>query len=610
MSGFIAIVNIDGAPVDQELLQRLTESLHFRGPDLQQTWIDGNVGLGHTLFRTTHEALYENQPASLDSKVYIAGSIRIDGREELVDKLGLTGALDLNHTPDSELILHTYSTKSENFLDHLLGDFAFVLWDGKKRKLLCVKDRFGKRQLYYCRIHQSFIVSNSIHCLLQYPGISKQLSEQAIGDFLLFGDHTWGNKAQTAFTAIQSLLPSHALTLQDGQVKTWSYWNFPLNLPLLRYKKENDYLVHFQDIFQTAVSDRLRTDKAAVSLSGGIDSSAIAATIRGIGGAGDQTFELTALTVLHDSIHPSDEHYYADLTATRLGLTPHYMDGGSYPLLSRPVLTTRPLEEYQPDLGLDFYRACSELSRIMLTGAAGDNLLTFSSVLPALKERNPLAVLFDIYHLRKLYGTYPGFGTGLLARMKWLRERKRNGDNSHVAPYPYPGWINPEFESRLKLKERWHEIWSWKLPHAHPRHPRIHEALVQPDWNTDDIYMHCNFTLPEERDPFLDQRLVEFVLSLPPLPWLYKKHLLRKSMAEKLPAELIKRPKTPLGLLHDSLLKQPGTGWVDSWLPVPELSPFIDRTKIPQLSTGDCEENLSYTSLRPLLLNIWLRELK
>ncbi len=608
MSGFVAIVNMDGAPVDQKLLQRLTDSLHFRGPDLQQTWIDGNVGLGHTLFRTTHEALYENQPASLDNKIYITGSIRIDGRKELADKLGLTGTLDLDRTPDSELILHTYSTKFEAFLDHLLGDFAFVLWDGKKRKLLCAKDRFGKRQLYYSRIHHSFIVSNSIHCMLQHPSISRQLNEQAIGDFLLFGDHTWGDKDQTAFTAIQSLLPSHALSLQDGQVKTWSYWDFPLDLPLLHYRKESDYLAHFQDIFQTAVSDRLRTDKAAVSLSGGIDSSAIAATIRDIKGAGDQTFELTALTVLHDSIHPNDEHYYADLAATRLGLTPHYMDGGSYPLLSPPVLTTRPLEQYQPGLGLDFNRACSELSRIMLTGSAGDNLMTFSSVLQALKEGNPLAVLSDIYHLRKLYGIFPGFGTGLLARLKWLQERKRGG-NSHIAPYPYPNWINPEFESRLKLKERWYEIWSWKLPQTNPRHPQIHEALVQPDWNTDDIYMYSNFTLPEERDPFLDQRLVEFVLSLPPLPWLYKKHLLRRSMAEKLPAELIKRPKTPLGLLHDSLLKQPGTGWVDSWLPVPKLSPFIDRTKIPSLLNGE-ENHHSYTNLRPLLLNLWLRELK
>ena len=127
MSGFIAVVNTDGTPVASNLLERLTASLYFRGPDRQQVWVDGAVGLGHTLFSTTDEARHENQPASLDGKVWIAGCIRIDAREDLLHKLGLQRDIRLADTPDSHLVLHAYRAWGEHCLEHLLGDYAFAL---------------------------------------------------------------------------------------------------------------------------------------------------------------------------------------------------------------------------------------------------------------------------------------------------------------------------------------------------------------------------------------------------------------------------------------------------------------------------------------------------
>jgi len=80
MSGFVAIVNFDGEPVNRGLLERLTESLGHRGPDRQSVWIDGYIGLGHALFKTTFQAQYEHQPSSLDGKVWLIASARIDAR--------------------------------------------------------------------------------------------------------------------------------------------------------------------------------------------------------------------------------------------------------------------------------------------------------------------------------------------------------------------------------------------------------------------------------------------------------------------------------------------------------------------------------------------------
>ena len=151
MSGFITIYNIDGEPVDEHLIHSLTQSLKFRGPDRQDIWVDGEIGMGHALFQTTNEAQYERQPSTLDEQVWITCSARIDDRESLVNKLGMKKQLNLAKTPDSDLILHSYKKWGEDYLDHLLGDFAFVIWDSRVEKLFCARDRFGMRQLYFAK---------------------------------------------------------------------------------------------------------------------------------------------------------------------------------------------------------------------------------------------------------------------------------------------------------------------------------------------------------------------------------------------------------------------------------------------------------------------------
>ena len=121
--------------------------------------------------------------------------------------------------------------------------------------------------------------------------------------------------------------------------------------------------------------------------------------------------------------------------------------------------------------------------------------------------------------------------------------------------------------------------------------------------------MNCGFTLPEKRSPFLDPRLVNFMASLPALPWLFKKHLLRKSMQGRLPGRILRRPKTPLGFIHDSLIKNADDRDLNGWSSVKELAYYIDRSKLPILNKASAAGADSYINLRPLLLNQWLYEL-
>ncbi|HEY6130983.1 MAG TPA: asparagine synthase C-terminal domain-containing protein, partial [Halioglobus sp.] len=304
----------------------------------------------------------------------------------------------------------------------------------------------------------------------------------------------------------------------------------------------------------------------------------------------------------HDSTHPRDERYFIEQVSRWLQLFPDYIDDGAYPLLTPYVQTTCPLELYQPQLSLDTDRYQPVRGRVLLTGEGGDELLKFSSVRSALGETNVINTVAMVYRLKALYGKTPTLGTGLGTLKKRFSHRNRD---VHV-PYPYPAWINPDFEKELDLQQRWTACWAENHSCSGvklSRHPQIARSLMVPDWNTDDYYMNGGCTLMEQRSPFLDPRLVDLVMSLPALPWLFNKHLLRQCMENKLPREVLRRPKTPLGTLHASLLRK---NVLEKFRPATATEGYIDANWIGALPKSAGSAVASYVNLRPLLLNCWL----
>jgi asparagine synthase (glutamine-hydrolysing) len=154
-------------------------------------------------------------------------------------------------------------------------------------------------------------------------------------------------------------------------------------------------------------------------------------------------------------------------------------------------------------------------------------------------------------------------------------------------------------------------MWAWQPSPLNARHPSVHSGLLWPEWSAaEDQYLRPAFILPEIRDPFLDSRLLDFILALPPLPWLFQKHLLRLAMADDLPEAILRRPKTALGVIHQSLLEQPSALWVDAWQPLPEVARYVDWSKISRLTGPSVDASSSCVNLRPLLLDQWLRTLR
>jgi asparagine synthase (glutamine-hydrolysing) len=615
MSGFVGILNLDGAPVDQVLLERMTRSLAFRGPDAEGVWCGETVGLGHTLLRTTLKLELETksktendeQPATLSGLLWIVADARIDGRAELIKKLkaksGAACGVSLS-TPDAMLILHAYNVWGDACVEHLIGDFSLAIWDAGNRKLFCARDQFGVKPFYYARVGSCLVFSNTLNCIRRHPAVSSRLNDLAIADFLLFDMHQ-GPEA-TSFTDIQRLPPAHAMSCERGKICVRRYWVLP-EATLLQYRRKEEYLDRFRELLDTAVVDRLRTDSAGVLMSGGLDSPIVAATARRHLSGNGKVAGLRAYTDVFDRLIPHEERHYATLVADALKIPIQYLvidhrrifEGADQPEFHSP----EPTHTAWPDQTADQLSQLAASSRVALTGFGGD---------PALCGRVSV-------HLRQLIEGKQ-FGRALADAARYLmvegrisrlylRTRWRILFASKSETPAYPGWLNEDLEKRLGLRDRWESI-SQVVPAPTSARPEAHEAMVAPLWANlfEDYDTGLTRVAVEVRHPFFDLRLVNFLLALPRLPWCCDKQLLREATLGVLPDAVRLRRKSPLSVDPlIALLQKPESAWVDRFDSFPELDHYIARNRIPAVHR-EKDSWMAWIHLRPLSLMYWLRQ--
>jgi asparagine synthase (glutamine-hydrolysing) len=605
MSGIIGLVANDGASVSRHLFDRMTAFLSFRGPEGQEIWTDGRVGLGHALLRTTAQPPFERQPLSLGGHAWITADARVDARAELVQKLCAKGRNAALSASDAGLILHAYAVWGEACAEHLLGDFSFAIWDGAGRRLFCARDHFGVKPFYYAETREGFVFSNTLDCIRLHPAVSDQLDEQAIADFLLFDSNQ--DLAATAFANIRRLPPGHALSRVGGEVRIRRYWTLPVEGPT-EFHRASDYVERFLELLNAAVEDRLRTDRVGVLMSGGLDSSTVAATAeRTLCRAGGD-FELRAYTHVYDQLIPHEERRYAGLVAKALRMPIHYLVGDDYRLYERwgqeGFGHPEPVHDPFAAMEADHLRTASEHSRVALTGYGGDPALASllsSHFAKRIREWQLGRVARDLV-------SYLG-AEGRLSRL-YLRTRLRRWLSRNDWRGLFPPWLAETLVERLGLRERWEEK-NCPVALEHPVRPEAHEAITAPLWpSLFEGYDPGVTGLPlEVRHPFFDVRLVRYLLTLPALPWCSDKELLRVALRGRLPDEARLRRKSPLAadpLL--TLVHRPESRCVDSFEPVPELGQFVMRNRIPPVA-GERDSWKVWIHLRPLSLNYWLQSL-
>jgi asparagine synthase (glutamine-hydrolysing) len=574
----------------------MNASMASRGPDGLDLWSQGSVGLGHALLRSTRDTADERQPASLDGRVWITADARIDGRAELLRKLEARGRT-LESTSDAHLILHAYHAWGDACVEHLLGDFAFAIWDQPRRRLFCGRDHFGIKPFFYARIADGMVFGNTLDCIRQHPQVGSALNQLAVGDFLLFG---WNlDPATTTFEDISRLPAAHTLTWEAGTLCTRRYWAVPAN-GHIRYRRSQEYVDHFTDVLRAAVADRLRIDKVGVWMSGGLDSTAVTAIAHRLLSERGEPFAMRGHTIVYDSLIPDEERRFAALAAEALGVESDYLSADRcepFEAWDRPDLSTpEPTDDPFLLIHIQYLRRAAAHSPVLLCGEGGDEVLWPSTVLSLSRRMPVLNLAGDVARSLVFHHRRPPVGIRAWLK-RWL------GEDSEIPPFP--SWVEPAFASRLDLQDRWRRF---NAPEAVADDAVRAEAcgrLATGPWSWYFEFSDPGVTrIPvESRYPFFDVRLVGTLLAMPPLPWFVDKHLLRLAMRGVLPESVRLRPKAPLG--GDPLsvhLRSAGARRLDRFEPTMELQRSVNRTAVPPLDGG----GNPWLNIRPLCLNYWL----
>ena len=502
--------------------------------------------------------------------LWITADARIDGREELIEKL--KSKVTLQQSPsDTELILYAYEAWGDDCVKHLIGDFAFAIWDSRLQRLFCARDHFGVKPFFFAHLPNDLIFSGTINSLRQDPRVSATLNEVAVGDYLLFGVNQ--DLSTTIFKDIQRLPPAHYLTVANGSIKTQRYWTPEISSEV-RFRDPRSYVRRFSELLSRAVADRMRTDRLAVSMSGGLDSTSLTAIARK---ELKDDGALQAFTVVYDTLIPDQERHYSTLAAKHLGILITHLNADRYSLFDEQVRGDMDQPEpflLSPLTGQfnDLLRLCARHASIAFTGYDGDAFMA-----------EPRKSRFRIRSkLKRLIGRRP--------------------------PEPLlPAWVDESFATRTMLRDRWQQ--SLRIPFDPiQRRPSAMRALNSKVWTAlfEGYAPGATKLQLEVRHPFIDLRLVEYLLSIPAVPWCVNKHILRVAMKDILPADIVNRPKTALaGDPALQLVRSGSVRWLDSFEVSPQLKDFVDLNRRRSVVDEETSQAL-WASLRVFALNYWL----
>ncbi|MBP0022219.1 MAG: asparagine synthetase B [Cyanobacteria bacterium SBLK] len=610
MSGIWGIFQRDCQPRDGQLWQALTDLLADRGPDGKGTWQNDRAVLGHTLLIAAKESLSERQPLTLDGKTCVTADLRLDGRKELMTQLQGEGCEITDGDPDVLLLLHAYLVWGEDCLQHLIGIFAFAIWDDREQKLFCARDRLGVKPFYYADCGDVVLLGNTLNSLRLHPSISANLNEDAIADFLLFGFNC--NPATTTFADIQRLPGGHCLTVTADRFVLRRYWTLPVP-EMRRYRNPETYIEEFQSLLDEAVRDRLRREKIAIFFSGGLDSTSLAATALDVAQRENLPLDLQGFSVIYRHRIPDREEKYAQIAADALGMPLHFLVADDYQLFQgwelpdlqtpEPSLNPFPLQGYHQ------YRQIATHSCVGLYGQGGDEVLRASKVMDVWGKVPTWDLLADLARCMAR-NLQPAWGTGILGKLRNWKRSKNEYDG-------YPDWFDRGFEKRLQLRDRWRES-RVILPSPHPFRPKAYRDLLQPLWMLNFEMSDPGVTrFPlEVYFPFLDIRLLNHLLAFPPFPWFINKELARATLSWRrgqgdrhcLPEAIERRPKTPLAGNPFYTFLQAGWRPWDGLEANEAIANYVDVEQLLQVTRREpLGVYTAWCSLRPLGLGRWLQ---
>ena len=539
MSAFAGILRLDGAPAKPDDLAAMAAPLASHGPDARGLWLEGAVALTHHLMRMTPEDANERQPRVTEDAVLVLNG-RLDHREELERALG-----EPKDLPDSDLLLAAWRRWGQDCLQHIEGDFAFVLWDRRARRLFAAVDALGARGLYYHHQHPFLLFATVPTALLAHPACPRDLDDATLAGYLGIRRAYAG---ETFFRGIQCLAAGQALTLDGAGLRLTRHWDMP-QPDSLRLPRDEDYPEALLELLERSVASRLRSaHPVGVSLSGGLDSSSVAwVAARQLAARGETLASYTSVPP-PDFVGVVPDGRYADETdlvraqAMQLpNLVTNFVWDRDSPLdhLGRwfesggtPIHGWSNRTWMETMLG----QAGAAGHRVLLTGQVGNSSFSFNgmAMMPDLARRGRWLTLWReaaaMAAVRGVSLWRPLLGLGLQPLLpRTLRQQLRR-----LAGKPNPGRNSALHPAALSLLARFPDG-STRQGQGQRRvgilsQTESYEASLQA------------ITGVELRDPTRDRRLVAFCLALPADQFLkdgVTRRLARRAMAGKLPPAVL-----------------------------------------------------------------------
>jgi asparagine synthase (glutamine-hydrolysing) len=275
MCGICGIFHSDRTRrVDRETLADMNRRILHRGPDDDGFHVDGNVGLAMRRLSIIDIHTGHQPIANEDENIWIVYNGELYNHQELRKDLEARGHRYRSKS-DTETIVHLYEEYGRECVEYLRGMFAFAIWDRRKRRLLLARDRLGIKPLYYHYDGATLLFGSEIKAILAHPAVKAEFNLATLSEYLAFG---YIPEAETMYAGIRKLLPGHTLELEEtGRPQISSYWDLNVN-PDNGSRPSTHYVHRYRELLEACVSSHLMSDvPLGVFLSGGLDSSAVAA---------------------------------------------------------------------------------------------------------------------------------------------------------------------------------------------------------------------------------------------------------------------------------------------------------------------------------------------
>jgi len=278
VSGFAGIIRlesgVESTEVDSRAIEQMARAIAFRGPDALQQTLQPGASFAFSLLTTGPTPQESSQPCTLDGETWFLGEARCDGREELKRQLEQLGLQIADRTTSEQFVLHAFSKFGESGLPELHGDFSFALWNPRQRKIIAYRDLTGQRPFFYSSQSGVLVFSNTMQAVLSTSSASRELDEEFIADFLL--GYPYRNPSRTVYRDIRRLPPGHVLEFSMTGFSVRRIANTPVE-DVLVLKHDEEYVEEFRRLFTQAVRDQLPPIDTTILLSGGLDSTTLAA---------------------------------------------------------------------------------------------------------------------------------------------------------------------------------------------------------------------------------------------------------------------------------------------------------------------------------------------